>query len=258
MTSTSGAEAPPFDDITQDAFLGGRLTVAQPARGYRAGIDAVLLAASVPAKPGQSVLELGCGVGVASLCLGARVSGLELSGLEVQPDYAELARRNGLANGMDLAVHTGDLMAMPAALRQQSFDHVIANPPYYHAPSRTASRDAGRETAHAEGASLAAWIDAATRRLRPNGMLSVIQRADRLRDLLAACDDRLGRLILRPIQARQGRPAQLILLTATKGGRTPLTLRNPLFLHEGDRHESDSESYTPLIRDVLRGGLPLI
>jgi len=82
-----------------DQFLGGRLTVAQPKTGYRAGVDPVLLAASVPAGRGESVLELGCGVGVASLCLAARVPGLKITGVEIQPDAAILAAQNAQHNG---------------------------------------------------------------------------------------------------------------------------------------------------------------
>jgi len=258
MTSTSAPD-PGFDapDLTCDGFLGGRLQVWQPRAGYRAGIDAVLLAAAVPAVAGQSVLDLGCGVGVASLCLGARVPGLALYGVEVQGGYADLARRNAAENAITFSVHTGDLAAMPAALRARTFDHVIANPPYYRAPSRTAARDKGRETAHTEATPLALWIDSATRRLRHRGVLTVIQRADRLRDLLSACDARLGTLKIWPLQARIGQPAQLILLSAKKGGKAPLEMRNPLILHQGVRHERDTESYTESIRSVLRDGAPL-
>ena len=100
-----------WDDegLTRDAFLGGALSVWQPRRGYRAGIDPVLLAAAVPAVAGQSVLELGCGAGVASLCLGRRVPGLVLHGVEIQQDYANLARRNGAENDIGLTVTTADL-----------------------------------------------------------------------------------------------------------------------------------------------------
>jgi len=253
-----GSTLAPDPGLTCDGFLGGRLQIWQPRAGYRAGVDAVLLAAAVPAQPGQSVLDLGCGVGVAGLCLGWRVPGLALCGLEVQSAYADLARRNAAENRIALAVHTGDLSAMPSALRQQTFDHVIANPPYFHAPSRTAARDAGRETAQAGPTPLTAWIDSATRRLRPGGLLTMIQRADRLRDLLAGCDGRLGTLKIRPIQARTCQPAQLVLLSARKGGKTPLVLDNPLILNKGLTHEGDRESYTESIRTILRDGSPLI
>ena len=150
--------------LSHDAFLCGRLHLWQPVAGYRAATDAVLLAAACPAAPGQSVLDLGCGVGAASLCLAARVPDLHLAGLEVQAEYADLARRNAAENGFAMQVETGDLAAMPRALRRD-FDHVIANPPYYP-KGGTPSPDAGRATALQVGdAALGDWVRAAARRL---------------------------------------------------------------------------------------------
>ncbi len=122
-------------------FLCGRLRLWQPVRGYRAATDAVLLAAACPARPGETVLDLGCGAGAASLCLAARVPGVVLSGLEVQPGYADLACRNAARNGVAMEVVEGDLAICPERLRD--FDHVIANPPWYPpggtpSPSRAA------------------------------------------------------------------------------------------------------------------------
>ncbi len=218
----------------------------------------MLLAAAVPAVAGQSVLDLGCGVGAAALCLGARVPGLHLAGIEVQARYADLARRNGIENRITLNVHTGDIAMMPAPLRQRSFDHVIVNPPYFHAQNRIPSPEIGRETAQAGDTPLVEWVDAATRRLAPKGRLSVILRADRLPDLMSAIDNRLGSIILWPFQARISRPARMILLTAQKGGRSAFILRNPLILHSGQRHDSDRESYTESVRMALRDARPLI
>ena len=115
---------------TDDGFLGGRLHIWQPAKGFRSGVDAVLLAAAVPAVAGQSVLELGCGAAACVLCLGARVPGLALNGLELQGDYAALARENAARNHLDLDLWQGDVADVPKGLRDQTFDHVIANPPY--------------------------------------------------------------------------------------------------------------------------------
>ncbi|MFZ1468486.1 MAG: methyltransferase, partial [Paracoccaceae bacterium] len=125
--------------------MGGRVRLLQPLRGYRAATDPALLAAACPARAGQSVLDLGCGAGAASLCLAARVPGLQLTGLEVQPEYADLARRNAARNGADMQVETGDLTQIPRALRRD-FDQVIANPPWYP-PGGTPSPDPVRALA---------------------------------------------------------------------------------------------------------------
>ena len=246
-----------LDEITTDGFLGGRLTIAQPAGGYRAAADPVLLAAAVAAKPGQAVLELGCGAGVASLCLGWRVTGLVLAGLEVQPAYAALARQNAAANRQNLEVFEGDLAAMPAALRSRTFDHVIANPPFFASGSGTAARDPGRETAQREATPLGEWIGAGLRRLRPGGWLTLIQSAERLPDILAAFGRRAGSVTVLPVAARPGRVAGRIILTARKGGRAPFRLLAPFVLHEGEAHLRDGDDYAADARAVLREGAAL-
>jgi len=245
------------DNGIEPGFLGGRLVLAQPAKGYRAGVDPVLLAASVPAQAGQSVLELGCGTGAALLCLGVRVPGLALTGVELQPGYAALARQNAARNGIAARIEVADLRALPADLRNESFDHVIANPPYFDRRQGTAARLDDRDIAFGGETPLSEWIDTATRRLRPRGQLSLIQRADRLPEILRALDDRLGSVVLRPIAGRAGRAADRILVHAIKGGRAPFRLTAPLVLHEGATHDRDAEDYRPEIRAVLRDGAAL-
>lgn len=245
-----------FDDIDLSCndFLGGRVRLLQPVSGYRAGIDPVLLAASVPAQAGQSVLELGCGAGAAILCLNARVPGLRLDGVELQSDYADLARRNGTENKADLAVTEADLTALPTDLRQQQFDHVIANPPYYRPGTHSPASDEGRSVALGEQTPLSDWIDVAARRLAPRGYLHMIQKANRLPDMLGACAGRLGSVEVLPISARMAREAELVILRARKGGRAAFRLHAPLILHRGDQHKKDGDSYTAEVSDILRNG----
>lgn len=197
-----------------DGFLGGRLRIAQPARGYRAGADAVMLAAAVKARPGQSALELGCGAGAALLCLGARVPGLALTGLERDAAYAAMARDNAAANAIPARILTGDLAALPAALRAESFDHVMANPPFFAAG--TPSPDALRAAARHEETPLGLWVDAGLRRLRPGGWLTLIHLAERLGDLLAALGGRAVAVTILPVAPRQGREAGRIIITARR------------------------------------------
>jgi len=244
-------------NLTSDLFMGGEIEVLQPSEGYRAGTDPVLLAAAVPASAGQSVLELGCGVGVATLCLARRVSGLTLSGVELQPAYAALARRNARANGVAARIVTGDISQMPDDLRQTAFDHVIANPPYLCAAEGTRARDAGKERAFREHTPLATWVDAAARRLRPKGYLTLIHRVDRLPDLLTLLGGRLGSIEVKPLAPRQGRAAGRILVRARKGGRASFRLHAPLVLHDGAHHDTDAADYSPLAERILRHGVAL-
>ena len=233
-------------DSQQDAFLGGRLHVWQPKQGYRAGVDPVLLAASVPARPGQSVLDLGCGVGTAALCLGARVPDLELIGLERNPVYAALARRNGLQ------VVEGDVAAMPDTLKARSFDYVIANPPYFDRAHGRPSADQNREEALGEVTPLATWVTAAAKRLKHRGYAYFIHRPERLPDLLSAAQQVLGSIEVLPLAPRSGRNASLILLRGRKGGRSPFRLHFPRILHRGATHVADEDDYTPEFSAIFR------
>ncbi|MGY9046208.1 hypothetical protein P775_25675 [Puniceibacterium antarcticum] len=245
------------DRLSCDAFLGGRLRLFQPRQGYRSGIDPVLLAASVPARAGESVLDLGCGAGAALLCLGSRVAGLQLWGAELQPGYAALADRNAALNGLEAQIVTADLNALPAPLSQMQFTHVIANPPFFDPARRTSASDPGRETGLAEGSPLADWVAIAARRTAPGGTVTMIQSAERLPDLAAGMIAHLGSVQLWPLAPRAGRDPRLILVRGRKAGRGVFRLHAPLILHEGDQHLGDVESYVPLIRTVLRDGADL-
>jgi tRNA1(Val) A37 N6-methylase TrmN6 len=242
----------PDDALTDDAFLGGRVQLWQPKRGYRAATDPVLLAACCPAKRGQTVLDLGCGAGAASLCLSARVGGLALSGLELQPDYADLARRNAARAGADLAVHEGSVLDMPKPLRV-NFDQVITNPPYY-LPVGTPAADSGRDLALREAVSIGEWIDAAKRRVAPLGWLTLIVRADRMGDALAGLGSSMGTISILPIAARVGREAGRVIIRTRKGGRAGLRLMAPLILHEGAEHLSDGDDHSHQAEAVFRRG----
>ncbi len=248
MTSTSDA------DLTRDAFLGGRVALWQPRNGFRSGIDAVFLAAAVPARAGQSALDLGCGAGAAGACLMARVPGAQVTGVEVQPDYADLARRNGLSE-----VVTADLRDLPADLRARGFDHVLMNPPYFDRTASTEAAEAGRDRARGGGpALLGDWLATGSKRLRPRGTLTAIYRAEGLRGLLGALPASLGSVIVQPLAPRAGRAASLVLLQATKGGRAGLRLNPPLILHDGDRHRRDGDDYSVAATGILRHAAPLI
>ncbi len=243
--------------LTQDDFLGGSLSLLQPKSGYRAGVDPVLLAASVEAKAGQTLLDLGCGVGTAALCVARRVPGLKVVGLEVQDDYAALARRNGAQNDIAFEVLSGDLMQMPEALKARQFDHVIANPPYFDRRHSTASGNAGKERALGQETPLADWVSQAAKRVAPGGTVTFIYRVDRLPELLSEFQVRLGSLECLPLAPRRNKPPRMMLLRGKKGGRAAFRLFSPKILHEGLAHDEDRESYTSSMASVLWDGAKL-
>ncbi len=237
---------------TPDGFLDGRLSVLQPPDHARASIDAVFLAAAVPAASGQRALELGSGAGAASLCLAWRVPGLAVEGLELQAHLVSLACESAGLNRLDGRVRftAGDLRRR--AIRGTGFDHVLMNPPYHEAGTTRPSPIPGRALAHAELAGgLADWIGAGLDALRRGGMLTVIHRVERLGALLALLGDRAGAATIFPLWPARGRPARRILIRARKGSSAPSQLLPGLVLHD------DAGRFTAEAEAVLRSGIAI-
>ena len=247
----------PDNDHTTDALLGGLVRLKQPRKGQRASADAVMLAAAVMAKSGAQVLELGCGSGVAMLCVAARLKNVSVTGLELQSDLVALCARNIAANGFGdrLAVHGGDLRARRiAGLTPNSFDQVFANPPYFDAARHRVSPHAGRAAARAEAddADVGHWIAAMLRYARPNAGLTLIHKAERLGDILAAMEKgKAGAIRVIPLFSKPGEPAKRVIVKAVKGSKAPLVLTPGLVLHTADG------GYLPEIDAVLRNGAAL-
>ena len=239
------------DALTDDAVLGGRVRLRQPAKGYRAATDPVLLAAAVAAEAGEAVLDAGCGAGAAALCLAARTPGLRLHGLEMQADYAALAR----LNAPEMTVWEGDLFAPPAGVKAIGFDWVISNPPFFDAAG-AGSPDPGRDAARREAAPTADWVAACLRRARSGGRVALIHRAEKLGEALAGLAG-AGDIAVLPLAARAGRSAKRVIVTARKGAKGPLRLLPPFILHAGARHERDGDDFTAEAVAVLRDAAPL-
>ena len=229
------------DATTDDAVLGGRLRLLQPARGHRAGHDAMLLAAAVPALPGERAADLGAGVGAAGLAVAVRIAGLAVALVEIDPGLAALAAENAARNGLAgrVTVTTADVDATgradgPAATPAGGFDQVLCNPPFLDPARHAASPDPGRRGAHMPDRPRREWIAAAFRLLEPGGTLTLIERADALAGVLADLDERWGAIEVVPVHPRPGALASRILVRARKGRRTPLALRPPLVLADSD------------------------
>jgi len=234
-----------------DTLLDGRVTIAQPAEGYRVAVDAVLLAAAVDAGDGARALDLGCGVGSATLCLAWRLPDLRITGLDREPAFLDHARKNAEANGMASRVSflDGDVLDPPPALRSLRFDQVMLNPPYLKAETATVSAHPLKAAATAEGeAKLDDWIACARSLLRPDGVVTLIHRADRLGDVLAALSSGFGGAAVLPIHPKQGRAAKRVLVRARLGSAAPLSVLPGLVLHEADG------AFTASAQAILRQG----
>jgi tRNA1(Val) A37 N6-methylase TrmN6 len=227
-----------IDELTLDRFLGGRVSLSQPAHGYRVAMDPVLLAAAVPAVAGERVLDAGAGTGAAALCLAVRVPGCKVVGIELQHTLQQIAAANVAQNGLGERVEmlVGDLVKPPPRFAWGSFDHVMSNPPYLAAQAASAPPLAQRAIAHMEGAvPLAAWLQGCVRMLRPGGMLTLIHRTERAGEILAALGDSLGGLLVFPLwPGDPQKPAGRILVQGRRGSRAPLALMRGLVLHEAD------------------------
>jgi tRNA1Val (adenine37-N6)-methyltransferase len=233
--------------ITEGHLLNGRVRYAQPAEGFRSGIEPVLLAASVPARAGERVLEAGSGAGAALLCLSARVPGISGLGVERDAGLAALAARNALANGWPgLTFQAGDIADLAEG---EPFDHACANPPY-HAGGGTGSSEARRDSARrAVPALFGVWAVAMGRALRHRGTLTWIVSAAVVPACLAAMDQAgCPPACLLPLWPRLGMPAKLVLLRGVKGGRGPFRVAAGLVLHE------PGEGFTAEADGLLRDG----
>ena len=235
--------------LTEDALLGGRVQLLQPARGYRVAIDAVLLAAAVDAAPGQRILDLGAGVGAVGLCLAARLAGCSVVGIELQPPLAELAERNANLNGMAERVQTvvHDL-AQPLPADLGRFDHVVTNPPYLAAAVADPSPDPVKALATVESsADLARWLSVATAAAKPAGTLLIIHRSDRLEEIVGHLD-RLG---WGEVTVKRLPPAARVLVRARRADRPTQVDAPALTLHQSDGR------YTDEAEAILRHAGPL-
>jgi tRNA1(Val) A37 N6-methylase TrmN6 len=238
---------------TDDRVLGGRLLLRQPASGHRAGHDAILLAAATSAQPGQRVVDFGAGVGTAGLAVAQRVAGVSLALVEIDPAFADLARHNATANGIPADVITLDLTSRAdafaaAGLPPDSADVVLTNPPFNHPTRHRASPDKARETAHvATVDTLPHWAHAARRVLKPQGVLTLIWRADGIADVLQALDRGFGAIALMPVHSEPAAPAIRLLVRAIKGGRAPVAIYPGIVLRGTDGAPD------PHIQQVLAG-----
>ena len=244
----AGAEIEPH--TRESLLLGGRLSLVQPGRGYRAGMDAALLAAALDLRAGQQALEIGCGVGAALLQAAIRNPDARFSGVERDAEALALAKHNIALNGLENRVSAlaGDVADGFRALGLPRVDAAFANPPFFDDPGALRGPAPERAGAWLADDGLGAWLKVLSDAAKDGGRMLLIHRADRLGDILSEFGSHAGSIRIRPIQPFADQPAKRVLVRAIRGGKAPLVLLPPLILH--DRSDAKHTAETDAI---LRG-----
>jgi tRNA1(Val) A37 N6-methylase TrmN6 len=242
--------APLAESVTEDGLLDGRLRLRQPARGYRAGMDAALLAAACDVGPGGRVIEAGCGAGGALLAAAWRRPKGSFVGVERDPAALDLARANIALNGLEDRVQAvgGDVAQGFRALDLPAFDAAISNPPFFDDPATLRAPAPGKLGAWMADDGLAAWTGFLLKAVREGGTITVIHRADRLGDLLGLLAPKAGSFQVLPVHAFAEAAAKRVILRAIKTGKAQLRLLPPLVLHDGS-----GGKHSPRAEAILRG-----
>lgn len=239
-----------MDATTEDRLLDGRVRLRQPARGYRAGMDAALLAAACDARPGERVLEAGCGAGGALLAAAMRRPETAFIGIERDSDALALARANVALNGLEgrVQVQAGDVGVAFSKLGLAPFDAAMANPPFFDDPDALRAPAPEKTAAWMAEGGLAAWTGFLLKAVLEGGTITLIHRADRLADILAQLSPKAGSFQVRPVHPHADALAKRVLVRAIKTGKAPLKLLPPLVMHG-----RDGAKHTPEVEAILRG-----
>ena len=242
-------------DYTEDRLLDGEVILRQPSNGYRVAIDPIFLAASIQATEGDTVLDIGAGVGAASLCLAKRLPYIKVVGIEIQREYMRLAAHNIQVNSLTKRVEIlcGDLLKPPPKLAAGTFSHVMTNPPYHEHEKSRPSPNMGKHVANTENnMDLENWVRFCLLMARPKGSITFIHRADRLDHILAYFSGKLGSIHIYPLWPGSGKPAKRVIVSGIKGSGGPLKMFPGMNLHEMDGR------YTTEAENILRKGQAIV
>lgn len=225
------------NEITLDDFLGGLIKLRQPKNGYRATSDAVMVAAAVPAKAQETILDVGCATGIVGLCIGARVPNTHITGVEIQSELLDLACQNAKLNCQDLHIIEADISKKVPSLHGIQFHHVVTNPPFYtEAPTRQSKQVA---TAYKQDVPLQKWIDFCLRHLRAKGTFTIIHRAESVPEILSILNGRVGNIRLVPIWPKHGVKPKRIIIQGVMNSKKPFEIHTGFVMHHYDDTRTD-------------------
>lgn len=228
---------PAADETLEDLQLGG-LRILQKKRGFRYGMDSVLLADFARVGPEETFADFGAGTGILPLLILGRGKGKRCEAIECQADYAEMAARSVALNGLTdrVQVRCGDVREAEALLGRCGVDAVVCNPPYGLPGRVLLNPSEEKKTArHLDEEGLLPWFRAAHRVLRGKGRLSLVFPAPRMLEVMDLLQEaRLTPKRFRLVYPRADRPANLALIEAVKDARPMLHPEPPLIVYEAD------------------------
>ncbi|AMV73138.1 tRNA1(Val) (adenine(37)-N6)-methyltransferase [Desulfuromonas sp. DDH964] len=233
-------------DETLDEMRSAGLGLIQARKGYRFSLDPLLVVTFADFKKGDRVADLGTGSGVIPLLVARRCASTRVVGIEVQADLADRARRSVALNQMtgQITIVAGDLRQSQPELPSQSFDVVLANPPYRRPGSGRVAPGVERAAArHELAGGLEDFLAAAARLLRDGGRFYLVFLAERLAELFVSMrQHQLEPKRLRSVHGRSGDPARMVLVEGRKRGGAGLVIEAPLFIYDGEEYSAEVQA----------------
>jgi len=237
---------------TQNSLLDGDVKLVQPAKGYRVSVDSVFLASCLEQKNGSKVLDMGCGIGAISLCLLKRLDEISVTGVEIQTELVKLAKQSRQKNNIDeisFNIIEADITKLISrGLSANSFDQVVMNPPYLEVEQHIPSPNQIKATANSGtgGVHLKDWMKAACGVLKNGGYLTLVQRADRLNEIINYLSEtNFGSFVIYPLWSKAGQDAKRVIVAARKNKFMPLRLLPGVIVHQ------NNGDYTPDAYNIL-------
>lgn len=242
-----------MDNFTNDYLLNKKVRILQPVDGYRASSDAVLLASLIEnIKLSDTILDVGSGTGAVSLCLAYRFPENHITGLEIQPQLADLAKQSAdINNFANLVYYQADIRQKKLPVSPCSFNHVITNPPYseHDRPSPNLSKALAHN--HTDF-TLNEWLKFCLKMLKPFGKIYLINRVEAIDEILNTFSKRAGGIKIIPVYSKPGQQAKRILISAQKDSKAPTVICPPFYMYNSDG------TYTRAADEILRKGKSLI
>ena len=232
--------------FTIDQFLGGKVLLKQSQKGMRATSDSVLLAAFLPVKKGESILDVGAGNGAIGCCCNARVP-CTIFAIEIQEKLCSLISENAQLNHQKIEIIQHDILALKDPLKGKLFHHVVTNPPFYEKSENT-RQNPEQNKAFVQDFDLTKWLNYCLKHVRSNGSFNLIHRPEMLPQILPILAQKLGNIEILPIVSKKGQQAKRVLIRGFLNKKGPLVLHFPIILHTKD------DKYTKTAENILRFG----